>query len=48
MTTEAGPQLLSDCHTCFISPNAIAPGAAFGSGAGIATAGSTAGEIEVT
>src|SRR5207253_2263762 len=36
MTTDAGPQLLSDCHTCFISLNAAVVGAAFGSGAGAA------------
>src|SRR2546423_564194 len=38
MTTDAGPQLFSDCHTCFISSNTTEDGAAFGSGAGIATA----------
>ena len=49
MTTEAGPQLFSDCHTCFISSNTTAAGAAFGSGAGIATAaGSAAGAVRVT
>lgn len=42
ITTEAGPQLFSDCHTCFISSNAIAAGAALGSGAGTTTTGATA------
>src|SRR5687768_555268 len=42
MTTEAGPQLFSDCQTCFISPNDIAAGAAFGCGAG-ATGATAAG-----
>jgi len=28
MTNDAGPQLFSDCHTCFISSNAAAAGAA--------------------
>src|SRR2546430_2937054 len=42
MTTDAGPQLFSDCHTCFISLNAAVAGAAFGSGAGMATATTSA------
>src|SRR5690349_18028849 len=43
MTTDAGPQLFSDCQTCFISPNAADAGADFGSGAGAAaTTGSNA------
>src|SRR5712691_1556687 len=37
MTTDAGPQLFSDCQTCFMSSNAAAAGAAFGSGADTAT-----------
>ena len=36
MTTEAGPQLLRDCQTCFISPMTARDGAAFGSMAGSA------------
>src|SRR5258706_2475547 len=32
ITTAAGPQLLSDCHTCFISGNTAAAGAATGVG----------------
>src|SRR6266850_1140287 len=38
ITTDAGPQLFSDCQTCFISSNTTEAGAALGSGAGIATA----------
>src|SRR6266478_770833 len=49
MTTDAGPQLFSDCQTCFMSPNTTDAGAAFGSGAGTATAaGSAAGPETVT
>src|SRR6267143_1638754 len=49
ITTDAGPQLFSDCHTCFISSNTTEAGAAFGSGAGIATAtGSAAGAVTAT
>src|SRR5678815_2911902 len=32
MTTAAGPQLFSDCHTCFISGNAALAGATTGVG----------------
>src|SRR6266436_5936606 len=32
MTTAAGPQLLRDCHTCFISGNTTLAGAARGVG----------------
>src|SRR5258705_570804 len=32
ITTAAGPQLLSDCHTCFISGNTARAGAATGVG----------------
>src|SRR2546428_9344017 len=37
ITTEAGPQLFSDCQTWFISAITADAGAAFGSGAGAAT-----------
>src|SRR5206468_8682094 len=49
MTTDAGPQLLSDCQTCFMSSNVAAAGAAFGWGAGAAAgATSTAGALTAT
>ena len=49
MTTDAGPQLLSDCQTCFMSSNAAEAGAAFGCGAGAAAGTtSTTGAFTVT
>src|SRR6266550_1119242 len=48
ITTDAGPQLFSDCHTCFISSKTTDAGAAFGWGAGAsgrAATGSGAGSV---
>src|SRR6266540_1469164 len=42
MTTAAGPQLLRDCHTCFMSVNAACVGAETGSGSASAATGAGA------
>src|SRR5207302_4545116 len=43
ITTEAGPQLFSDCHTCFMSIDTLA-GADLGSGPG-STAGAATKDV---
>src|SRR2546426_2711 len=42
ITTAAGPQLLIDCHTCFMSLNTTATGASLGVGSASAGVGAGA------